>query len=239
MSDVIEFYDNFSSRQARAGINNRHLSILFHLEQLGLKKHHHVLEVGCGIGTVSELILQSLSSQGRLHAVDISPKSIEIAKRLTSKYKNATVEVRDLTKEKISATFDVIVLPDVLEHIPFEFYTPLFENLNQMLSEDGFIFIHVPHPNYLEWLIKQGSKELQIIDNPVYTNKLSSLVYPAGFYIDYLKSYSVYSNSPDYQIILLKKKSKPLDYTSRTTFFQMPLSMRVVKKFSYLLRGFK
>ncbi|HYF70808.1 MAG TPA: class I SAM-dependent methyltransferase [Ohtaekwangia sp.] len=239
MSDVIEFYDNFSSRQARAGINNRHISILFHLEQLGLKKDHHVLEVGCGIGTVSELILQSLSPHGTLHAVDISPKSIDIAKRLISKYKNATVEVRDLTKEKINTTFDVIVLPDVLEHIPFDLYTPLFENLNQMLSDDGFIFIHIPHPNYLEWLIKQGSKELQIIDNPVYTNKLSSLIYPAGFYIDYLKSYSVYSKSPDYQIILLRKKSATLDYTSRTTFFQMPLSRKVIKKFSYLLRGFK
>lgn len=239
MSEVVDFYDNFSSHQSGAGINNRHLSIRFHLEKQGLKKNHRVLEIGCGVGTVSTLILRTLSSQGYLHAVDISPKSITLAKRLTSKYKNATFEVRDLTKESIDEKFDVIVLPDVIEHIPFEFYTALFKNLAAMLADNGFIFIHIPHPNYLEELVRKNSKELQIIDHPVYTDKFLPIVYPLGFYIHHLKSYSVYNTHDDYQIIVLKKKLTDQNYNSQDTFFQLPLYDRLINKISYLLRGFK
>jgi trans-aconitate 2-methyltransferase len=239
MSEVVEFYDNFSSRQSWAGINNRHLSIQFHLEKAGLKKNHKVLEVGCGIGTVSHLILRTLSGNGTLHAIDISPKSIALAKELNARYSNAIFEVLDLTKETIDDKFDIVVLPDVIEHIPFELYSSLFSNLSALLKDNGFIFIHIPHPNYLEWLIRNGSKELQIIDNPVYTDKLLSIVYPLGLYVHYLKSYSVYSISDDYQIIVLKKRSAESDFKSRNVFFESPLHNRIIKKISYLLRGRK
>ena len=57
MSEISQFYDEFAEQQKSTGINNRHISILEHLTKLGLKPYHNVLEVGCGVGTVSELIL--------------------------------------------------------------------------------------------------------------------------------------------------------------------------------------
>jgi trans-aconitate 2-methyltransferase len=238
MSEVVEFYDEFSQAQAQTGINNRHLSILYHLEKVGLKKNDNVLEVGCGIGTVSQLILRSLSSTGKLLAVDISPKSIDLAQQLHSKYNNATFRVMDLTKETLRQQFDVIVLPDVLEHIPQDAHESLFANLKVLLKDDGFIFVHIPDPNYLQSLIDAGDKTLQIIEIPVYTDQLLDCVYPLGFYLHYLKSYSVYTKEPDYQILILKKR-RERKYEHRKTYFQYSLGMRVLKKLSYILRGFK
>jgi trans-aconitate 2-methyltransferase len=239
MSQVVEFYDAFSKRQKAAGINNRHVSIQFHLQQAGLKEDDKILEVGCGIGTVSHLILKSLSKKGFLHAVDISPRSIEVARQFNAVFTNSKFEVLDLTKECIDARFNVIVLPDVLEHIPFELYPALFQNLNRMLIQDGLLFIHIPHPNYLQSLVDNKSTELQIIDHPVYTDKLLSLVYPQGFYLHSLKSYSVYTEQDDYQILILKKKLPFQTYTRSASPFQLSLRIRILQKLSNLVRIFK
>jgi len=239
MSEVVEFYDKFSLRQAAGGINNRHLSIAYHLTQAGLRESDAVLEVGCGVGTVSTLILRLLSAKGLLHAVDISPQSIERAKLLGVKYRNAIFEVRDLTQNQIDRKFDVIVLPDVIEHIPFDLYPIFFSNLEKMLTDSGFIFIHIPHPNYLEWLVNNKSQELQVIDQPVYTDKLLSIVYPLGFYVHQLKSYSIYAVQEDYQIVILKKKQHVEEYTRANKYFQLSWLERIKAKFYYILRGFK
>lgn len=239
MSEIVEFYDKFSARQAAAGINNRHISIHYHLVKAGLRNFHHVLEVGCGIGTVSQLILRTLTPRGSLYAVDISPKSIMLAKQTSLKYENAVFQVKDLTKEKVDRKFDVIVLPDVIEHIPFELYPTLFRNLYEMLDNNGFVLIHIPHPNYLEWLIQHGSTELQVIDNPVHTDKLLNAVYPVGFYLKHLKSYCIYKMKEDYQVIILEKNLTDQTFDNRKTFFRLPIHVRFLNKFKYLLRGFK
>jgi trans-aconitate 2-methyltransferase len=238
MSEVAEFYDKFSARQINAGINNRHISILHHLERSGLQRNHNVLEVGCGIGTVSKLILRYLSKKATLTSVDISPVSIDTANKLKESYPNATFEVKDFTKEVLLKQFDVIVLPDVIEHIPFSLYPPFFENLFKMLKDDGFVFIHIPHPNYLEWLVSTESNDLQIIDQPVFTDKFLPYVYRVGFYLHYLKSYSVYLSENDYQIIVLKKR-RQLNYQTHGQFFQPKLYNRMINRVRFMLRGFK
>jgi cyclopropane fatty-acyl-phospholipid synthase-like methyltransferase len=139
----------------------------------------------------------------------------------------------------LSKKFDAIVLPDVIEHIPFVLYEQFFSNLYQMLSDDGFVFIHIPHPNYLEWMVKNENKDLQVIDQPVYTDKLLTIVYPKGFYLDQLRSYSVYSVEDDYQLLILKKKLGRRNYQMQGPYFQPPLSVRISKKIKYIFRGFK
>ncbi len=239
MLKVAEYYDDFSVRQLKAGINNRHISIAYHLKKNGLKKNCSVLEIGCGIGTVSELILRELSTNSRFYGVDISPRSITIAKMLETKYKNAFFETRDLTQEKLDLSFDCIVLPDVIEHIPLELHTLLFRNIYKMLNDEGFVFIHIPHPNYLEWQINNKNDELQIIDQPIHTDLLVKSVYPVGFYIHYINSYSVYSSNPDYQIIVLKKKLQSTEYPLMKEPFQLSLIERIINKAKYYIKGGK
>jgi trans-aconitate 2-methyltransferase len=239
MSEVANFYDDFSDQQSKVGINNRHLSIIDSLEEFGLKKNHKVLEIGCGIGTVSELILRSLSRDGFLHSIDISPRSIDLAKVRLKKYENVIVEVKDLTTEMISGKFDVIVLPDVIEHIPLNLHTVFFKNVKALLKDNGFVFIHIPHPNNLEWMVDHHFDGLQIIDQPIFSDQLCNTVYPLGFYLHHLKSYSVYCVDDDYQVIILKKKPDTQNMENLKSFYLPRFYKRLTRKIKFLGRGFK
>ena len=73
---VVIFYDQFAKKQEKTGINSRHLSILAKVKDAGLQASDRILEVGCGIGTVSHLLATQVPS-GKVLAVDISPESID------------------------------------------------------------------------------------------------------------------------------------------------------------------
>ncbi|MFW5879820.1 MAG: class I SAM-dependent methyltransferase [bacterium] len=203
--EVENYYDNYTSRQLRAGINKRHKSILNLLKENGLKKNHCVLEVGCGIGTVSGLIAKYLS-KGKLTSIDLSPKSIEIAKKRLNSFKNINFIACDITIMNIEGQFDFIVLPDVLEHIPIEQHNKLFSKLNSVLKPEGAIYIHIPDPLYLDGVRLNRPEDLQIIDQSLNVEHIVSLAKENGFYITYLGSYSIWTKPIEYQHILMKKK---------------------------------
>lgn len=238
MSNVTEFYDQFADRQQTVGINHRHLRIQRWLEKFGLQRDDKVLEVGCGIGTVTELILRYLSSKGSLYGVDISPKNIELSKQRLNKYANARLEVIDLTEHVLDEQFDVITLPDVIEHIPLELHKTLFLNLSKMLKEKGFIFVHIPDPNYLQWAVDKGIDGLQIIDQPIHSNLLTGNLQGTGLYIDFLTSYSVFLKGSDYQAIVLKHISSADSYDSILPMHDS-IGRRLKNKLRYVLRGNK
>ncbi|SNT01905.1 Methyltransferase domain-containing protein [Ekhidna lutea] len=232
---VKTFYDEFTISQEAMGINHRHLSIQRHLEEFGLQKDNNILEIGCGIGTLTELMLSYVGKNGKITAVDVSEKSISIAKKRLEVYDNVNLEVFDFTKDIKDALFDVIVLPDVIEHIPLKLHESLFLNLSKMLKKEGFVLIHIPDPNYLQWNIDHKKEGLQIIDQPIYTHLLATNIVKSQLYIAYLKSYSLYVNNPDYQVVVLKKKEGLEMYNSI-----MPtndsLLRRIKRKFRYLRR---
>ncbi len=213
---VVEFYDNFSDSQIKMGINSRHLSIQRWLEDLGLKRNHNVLEVGCGIGTLSDLILTYLNSDSNYLGVDISSKSIKIAEKHLARFKNTRFETIDFTKEELEREFDVIVLPDVIEHIPIDLHSKLFSNLSKSLSSDGFMVINIPHPDYLQYCIDKEMPGLQIIDQPVHTEILANALSSSGLHIDFLSSYSVFIKPFDYQILRIRRIPNAVDYRSIT-----------------------
>ena len=203
--NVTKFYDEFTLIQSRSGINHRHLSIIRHLEICGLKKTHSVLEIGCGIGTVSQLILQYLHLNSTYFGVDISPKSIQLAKNALGKYKNAEYVSADIINLEINLKFDFIVLPDVLEHIPKSSHMKLFFKLDSLLNDKGKIFIHIPHPEQIQWLETYSPEQLQVIDQPIEISDIDYAINSTSLKIDYVKSYSIYSIGKDYRIVVLNK----------------------------------
>jgi SAM-dependent methyltransferase len=204
--DVAEFYDQFAKQQIRTGVNSRHLSIISKLKIAGLKTHHKVLEVGCGIGTVSQLIAKNIPA-GEVTAVDISPKSIAQAKAIWKGLDNLHFEVSDMKNfQKKDTLFDVIVFPDVLEHIPVEDHFTLFETVNKYSHSTTFIFIHIPSPRFLEWMILNEPEKLQVIDQPLDTGELVSKLSANDFYLDKMETYSLFYQEKDYQYFVFKKK---------------------------------
>jgi trans-aconitate 2-methyltransferase len=201
--DIVNFYDNYTQKQKRTGINIRHRTILKNLKDQGLSNTSKILEIGCGIGTVTRLIAK-YASGGKVVAVDISPQSIEAARELHRDLSNVEFVVSDMSDFSHALRFDFVVLPDVLEHIPVEQHKALFATLKKCVHAGSTILINIPDPHYLRWVHKNRPDLLQIIDQPLATNELLDAVYPSGFYLHSLNTYSLGILEGDYQSIVLK-----------------------------------
>lgn len=210
-----KFYDAYVEEQLKKGINHRHISIQELLIKKGLKRNDVVLEIGAGIGTVTGLIAKYIK-QGKIVANDISPKSIEVAKQRLSKLNNIEYLVGDIINLEVNDIFDVIVLPDVLEHIPKEEHVQLFEKFHKILNKDGWIFIHIPNPFYLEHITQHQPQNLQELDQPLHLSHLSKVFDETKFYIQELNNYSIYVKENDYQYIVLRRKIDKNKFTSIT-----------------------
>ncbi|MCE3226183.1 MAG: hypothetical protein K0S32_734 [Bacteroidetes bacterium] len=200
---VEEFYDTYKEKQQKIGVNIRHRTILKNLKAAGLKPDSKVIEIGCGIGTVSGLIIKSIPS-GKFTGVDISPESIDMAKRLNPS-SNAEFLVSDMSNFTHSIKFDFVVLPDVLEHIPVEQHNNLFRVLSEITTKDAVVLINIPEPNCLNWIRKHHPEKLQIIDQALSMQDLLNNTYPHGFKLFKMYSYSLQYKQPDYTCIVLKK----------------------------------
>jgi demethylmenaquinone methyltransferase/2-methoxy-6-polyprenyl-1,4-benzoquinol methylase len=51
------------------------------LEELGIGADETVLDIGCGTGNLTRALLRRLSSAGRVVAVDLSPRMLEVARK--------------------------------------------------------------------------------------------------------------------------------------------------------------
>ncbi len=226
---VVSFYDQFAEKQQKTGINSRHLSILDKVKAAGLQSNHRILEVGCGIGTVSHLLATQVPS-GKVLAVDISPESIEKAKVLWASQSNLSFEVSDMSDfDKKDQTFDFFVFPDVLEHIPIDQHARLFENISKHSHSDSVIFIHIPAPRYLQWMIENEPEKLQVIDQPLDSGDLIKSITAAGFYLEKMETYPLFFAEKDYQYFVFRaakplKTSTPL---SKWTVLRERLSIRL------------
>jgi trans-aconitate 2-methyltransferase len=207
MSEVAEFYDEFTERQLLMGINARNVSIQRWLEEFGLQKNNAVLEIGCGIGTQTQLLAEYLLPTAKITANDISTKSVDIARKRLAKHTNIEWIAEDfLACNSIKEKYDVVLLPDVIEHIPIELHSDLFKKIHTCLKPSGFVLIHIPDPMFLDWCTVHMQDKLQIIDQPIFTDILIQNTYPHGYYIHYLKTYSIWIDNGDYQVIVLKPK---------------------------------
>uniref|UniRef100_UPI004048A1A6 class I SAM-dependent methyltransferase n=1 Tax=Algoriphagus sp. TaxID=1872435 RepID=UPI004048A1A6 len=228
---VVRFYDQFAEKQEKTGINSRHLSILDKAKQAGLASNHRVLEVGCGIGTVSHLLATQVP-QGKVFAVDISPESIEKARVLWKKQGNLKFDVSDMSDFNLPGeTFDFFVFPDVLEHIPVAQHARLFENIQHHAHADSVVLIHIPAPRYLEWMIGNQPEKLQVIDQPLDTGVLVQTLGAAGFYLEKMETYALFFEEKDYQYFVFRTK-KPVQQSTEKSKWQV-LKERIIIRLKY------
>ena len=228
---VVRFYDQFAEKQEKTGINSRHLSILDKAKQAGLASNHRVLEVGCGIGTVSHLLATQVP-QGKVLALDISPESIEKARVLWKKQGNLKFDVSDMSDFSLPGeTFDFFVFPDVLEHIPVAQHARLFENIQRHAHTDSVVLIHIPAPRYLEWMIGNQPEKLQVIDQPLDTGVLVQTLGAVGFYLEKMETYALFFEEKDYQYFVFRANKKVQQSTAKNKW--QVLKERIIIRLKY------
>jgi trans-aconitate 2-methyltransferase len=210
--EIVAFYDQYTRRQAGVGVNIRHRTILKRLKAAGLQKNSRVLEVGCGIGTLTSLLVKNAA---HVTAVDISPESIAVAKNALSQAQNLELMVSDMSTFQTASPFDFIVLPDVLEHIPIEQHTRLFQVLSGVLHANGVLAIHIPDPYALEWIRVHEPEALQIIDQSIYTDQLLPKAYNAGLALSKMERYALQRGAVDYQWLEFVHRPVYKDYPKK------------------------
>ena len=218
-ANVEEFYDDFVDNQEKIGIAIRHRLIHKKLKSIGLQSSSNVLEVGCGIGTVSHLIIKSIPN-GKFVGCDISPKSIANAKRLNN-FPNAEFLVDDMTEFNSDIKFDFIVFPDVLEHIPVDQHSKLFENVAKCCSPNAKVVINIPEPNALNWTRKNRPEVLQIIDQSLSMQDLMNNTYPHGFQVQSITPYAIHTDVANYLSIVFIRNQEVSNIQLKGKFSQL------------------
>jgi trans-aconitate 2-methyltransferase len=232
-NSTAKFYDDFSKRQIHVGVNQRHKAILHGLKTAGLKKGVAVLEIGCGIGTLTQLIAKDFKCS-TIHATDISPINIEQAKKRLKRFRNLTFQAGDIITDDIKGLYDVIILPDVIEHIPLQHHKTLFNKISGLLKETGFVFINIPQPYLQEWNHQFNPDQLQIIDQAIYTGGLVNNLENSGLYLFSLKTYSIWIKECDYQQMVLKK----IPAIHEKSFTRIRPKIKFWKWFKIFIRSF-
>ncbi len=227
-NDIRKWYNNFSKAQLSTGVNLRHYRIMNHLSDYGLKNDSTVLEIGCGIGTLTGLI-HRVVRKGKLVATDISDESIEIAKNRIPKSTSIEFVVTDMQDFTHAIKFDFVVLPDVLEHIPMEQHDQLFKNIAALMHENSVIVIHIPHPKALDYSRKYTPEILQIVDQSITAKQMIDSTYKNDLVLIDYKSYSVFNNVPDYVLATFRK-----EYA--VTLKSLPKSIIIFRKLTARLR---
>jgi trans-aconitate 2-methyltransferase len=204
MTTVGDYYDSLVPRQIRVGVNARHYAIRRWLREFGLAPGMDVLEIGCGIGTQTALIARELRGQGHVVAVDLSQRSIEVARQRLAGEPTVTLLAADALELDLVDQFDVVVLPDVIEHIPVERHAELFLRIRRWLKPDGWALVHIPSPWFQNWCRRRRPDLLQVVDQAIHTEELAVSLASSGLYIHHLSTYAIWAKECDYQVMLLK-----------------------------------
>ena len=119
----------------------------------------------------------------------------------------------DVLDAELDGSFDVVVLPDVIEHIPLEHHKALFARVACWVRPDGFVLLNYPNPHYLEWCREHRPEALQRIDQPIHAEVLLANASPHGLYLDFLETYSIWVREGDYVVAVMRSRSGAAGFT--------------------------
>lgn len=143
----------------------------------GLKnKQIKFLNFGCGTGR-SEKLIRKYFKKSIIFSIDVSEKSIEIARENNRELDNVVFKSFDGYQIPFEDRFDIIFAANVFHHITHEEHPVVLKRIYQNLNENGFLFIFEHNPfNPITLKIVRScefDKDAKLL-NPFYTNRILS-----------------------------------------------------------------
>lgn len=130
-----------------------------------LKKKARVLDVGCGAG----LLANQLAEHHEVTGVDLSAKSLEIARKTDPTKSVEYLEANAYALPFENGSFDVVCAMDLLEHV--EAPECVLAEASRVLRPGGLFFFHTFNRNWLsylvvikgvEWCVKNAPKNMHV-----------------------------------------------------------------------------
>jgi SAM-dependent methyltransferase len=102
-----------------------------------------VLEIGCGTGALTEALLATAPVLAQITAVDLSPRSIELARARCGANGRVRFYTQDTTALAFASNrFDVVVGNSILHHVPLE---PTLREVHRVLRGGGMAMFFEPN----------------------------------------------------------------------------------------------
>jgi 2-polyprenyl-3-methyl-5-hydroxy-6-metoxy-1,4-benzoquinol methylase len=196
-SEVKEYYDEFADRVLLSDFRylNLRQEAIKELCTRYVPRGARVLEIGCGVGIIAKH-LQGIASY--VLGVDISERNVEIARVYAASPKcdfivlDVIEQAAELDKR---GEFDVVLLPDVIEHIPKIRYRELFATIERRLTSDGRVLLTYPSPEYQEFLRKNKPDVLQVVDETVFLTDILDITSLTPLFFGYRDIWQRYQYS--------------------------------------------
>lgn len=138
-----------------------------------LGNHRDILDVGCGAGFLTNILAKN---GHRVTGVDLSIKSLEIAKKRDSTKKVRYMHTDAFALPFEDGSFDVICAMDFLEHV--EMPGQIVRDVARLLRPNGLFFFHTFNRNLLSWLIVIKGVEWCVPNTPANMHVYSYFIKP-------------------------------------------------------------
>ncbi len=229
-NEISDFYDEYVQRQIKTGANERLISLYKRLLNGGLNADSRVLELGCGVGIFTKLLAKKVKN-GIIEAVDLSEKSVAVAKNELKDRNNIHFDVADVVKyQPKNSDFDMITLMDVIEHIPLEHHAELFANLAKIATEKTNILINIPNPQYIGYARINHPESLQVIDQEVELFTLMQHLEESGLELIYFEKYGIWEQDDYHFMVIRKKRNFELKHLSDQRNFSKKIFHKLTTK---------
>lgn len=207
--EIKYFYEKFSKNLIRDKIypNPRHQKIISYLKNVFQKYNfNNALEIGCGIGIISEFISKNVPE---VTGIDISEENIKFAKATVKKVE---FHCSDFLEFPVKEKYDLITLFDVLEHIPKEIHPDVFKRINKISNLNTIIILTIPDPYYLLYIREHSPEKLQVVDESIYLDEIIQIFEENNLEVLIFEKYGIDYND-QYNLYLLSCKKKQYELT--------------------------
>lgn len=210
------------------------------LEKTHLSKHHHLLEIGSGWGT---LAIRAASQYGcRVTSITLSKEQQKLAaQRIAQAGLSDRVEVRLCDYRTMTGQYDRIISVEMLEAVGKAFYPAFFKTCDRLLKPNGVMVIQtitIPDQRYEAYSRTTDWMRLFIFPGgllPSLTALTATLTRHTSFVIKHVESIG-----PHYALTLARWKKHFLD--NRKKIIEMGFQDSFIRRweyyFSYCQAGF-